>query len=117
MSHKAASYVQQAVCVRKKTAKENNTKKSAAPKTHHETHISPVTATTSRQRSTKRVSCVSPNSPASLDPAFVEIGRVQLSQSVKTTNVTHTQTDRQTDKLNSGTLSAPRYEKAFVSVV
>ena len=42
---------------------------------------------------------------------FVEIGLVQLSQSVKTTNVTHTDrhTDGQTDQLNSGTLYAPRY--------
>ena len=38
--------------------------------------------------------------PASIDPGFVEIGLIQLSQSVKTTNVTcmhaHRQTDRQT---------------------
>ena len=48
----------------------------------------------------------------------MEIGLVQLSQSVKTTHVTHTDrhTDRQTDrqtKLNNGTLYAPRYEEAF----
>ena len=30
-----------------------------------------------------------PISPASIDPGFVKIGLVQLSQSVKTTNVTH----------------------------
>ena len=36
---------------------------------------------------------VRPHSPASIDPGFVEIGLVQLSQSVKTTNVTHTLTD------------------------
>ena len=36
---------------------------------------------------------VSPYSPASIDPGFVEIGLVHLSQSVKTTNVTHTLRD------------------------
>ena len=72
-------------------------KKSAAPKTNHETHISPATATTSRQRETKRVPCVSPYPPASIDTGFVEIGLVQLSQSAKTTNVTHTLTDTQAD--------------------
>ena len=34
---------------------------------------------------------------SSIDPGFVEIGLVQLSKSVKTTNVTHTNTHRQTD--------------------
>ena len=48
---------------------------------------------------TKHVSRVSPYSPASIDHGFVEIGFAQLSQSVKTTNVTQTltQTDRQTN--------------------
>ena len=44
----------------------------------------------------------------------MEIGLVQLSQSVKTTNVTHTLPYTQTDKLNNGTLYAPRYEVAFL---
>ena len=44
----------------------------------------------------------------------MEIGLVQLSQSVKTTNVTHTLTDTQTDQLNTGTLYAPLYEEAFL---
>ena len=35
--------------------------------------------------------------PAPVDPRFVEIGLVQLSQSVKTTKVTHTLTDTQTN--------------------
>ena len=69
-------------------------KTSAPPKTHHETHISPATATSWRQRATKFVPRVSPYSPASVDPGFVEIGLVQLSQLVKTTNVTHTYTHR-----------------------
>ena len=48
----------------------------------------------SRQRATKRVPRVSPYLPDSIDPVFMAIGLVQLSQSVKTTNVTHT--DRRT---------------------
>ena len=68
-----------------------NTKKPAPPKTHHEIHSNPVIATTSRRRATKYVPRVSPYSPASIDPGFVEIGLVQLSQSVKSTIDTHTQ--------------------------
>ena len=56
--------------------------------THHEIHSSPATATTSRRRAMKDVPRVSPYSPASIGPGFVEIGLVQLSQSVKATNVT-----------------------------
>ena len=80
---------------------EEKTKKSAPPVTHHEIHSSPATATTSIRCATKHVLRVSPHSPASIDPGFVEIGLVQLSNSVKTTNVTHThrQTGRQTDRL------------------
>ena len=37
---------------------------------------------------------VRPHSPASIDPGFAKIGLVQLSKSVKTTNVTHALTDR-----------------------
>ena len=69
-----------------------NTKQSAPPKTQHEIHSSPATATTSRRRATKHVPRVRPYSPASIDPGIVEIGFIQLSQSVKTTNVTHTLT-------------------------
>ena len=71
----------------KKTGKKR--RNPAAPTTHHEIHSSPATATTSRRRSTKRVPPVSPYSPTSIDPGFVEVGLVQLSQSVKNTNVTH----------------------------
>ena len=52
----------------------------APPKAHHEIHSIPATATTSRRRATKHVPRVSPYSPASIDPGFVEIGFVQLSQ-------------------------------------
>ena len=70
--------------------KKNIRKKSAPPKTHHEIHSRPATATISGRRAAKHVPRVSPHSPASIYPGFVEIGPVQLSQSVKTTNVTHT---------------------------
>ena len=65
-----------------------HTKKSEIPphpKTHHETHSRPATAATSKRRPTKHVPRVSPYSPASIDPGFVEVGLVQLSQSVKNT--------------------------------
>ena len=86
---------------KKKKIEKENTRKSAPPKTHHEIYSKPATATTSRRRATKHVPRVSPYSPASIDSGFEEIGLVQLSLSIKTTNVTHTvteiQTDRQTD--------------------
>ena len=47
---------------------------SAPPKTHHEIHSRPATATTSRRRSTKHVARGRPCSCASsIDPGFVEI--------------------------------------------
>ena len=72
------------------------TRNPAAPKRHHEINNSPATATTSRRGATKHVPRVSPYLTASIDPGFVEIGLVQLSQSVKTTNVTHTYRQRLT---------------------
>ena len=84
------------------------------PKTHHEIHSRPATASNSRRHAMKHVPRVSPYSPDSIDPGFVEIDLVQLSQSVKTTHVTHTHTHTPTDKLNNGTLYAPRYEGAFL---
>ena len=83
--------LQQAVCVQ--TKKKRRKRNPAAPTTHPEIHSSTATATTSRRRARKHVPRVSPYSPASIDPGFVEIGLVQLSQSVKTTNVTHTHTN------------------------
>ena len=60
---------------------------------------------------------VSPCPPASIDPGFVKIGLVQLSQSIKKTNVAHTrQAGRQTNtyELNrDATLYAPHYEAFF----
>ena len=95
--------MQPAERVRRKNRKQKKKKNEinpAAPKTHHEIHGSPATATTSRRRATRHVPRVSPYSPASIGPGFEEIGLVQLSQSVKNTSVTHTQyTDRRTDRL------------------
>ena len=83
---------------KKQNRRKKNTEKSASPpKTHHEIHSSPATASNSRRHARKHVPRVSPYSPASIDPEFVEIGLVQLSQSVKTTNVTHTDRHRQTN--------------------
>ena len=84
--------------VRWEEKKAKITQNPATPKTDHEFHSSQATATTSKRHATKHVPRVSPHSPASIDPGLVEIGFVKLSQSVKTTNVTHTaETDRQTD--------------------
>ena len=95
---------------------ESTEKKMTPPKTHHEIHGRPAAATNSRRRAAKHVPRVSPHSPACIDPGFVKIGLVQLSQSVKTTNVTYTLTDTQTDKLNNGSLYAPQYEEAFLPI-
>ena len=79
--------------VRSKNKNEKKTRNPAALKSHHETHSNPTTVTTSRQRATNDVPRVRPYSPAFIDPGFLEIGLVHLSQSVKTTNLTHTQTE------------------------
>ena len=80
-----------------KTNIKKNTKKTAPPKSHHESPSSPTTATTSRRRATKYAPRVSPYLPASIHLEFADIGLVQLSQSVKLTNITHTMTATQTD--------------------
>ena len=82
---------------KKNGGEKKHEKNLVALKTHHEIHSSLATTTTSRRHATKHVPRVSPCLPAFTDPGFVEIGLVQLSQSVKTTNVTHTQTGRQTN--------------------
>ena len=82
--------MQQAVCVRRKKNEKKKQKNPAAPKTHHEIHSSPVIATISKRRATKHAPRVSSYPPASIDPRFAEIGLVQLSQSVKSANITHT---------------------------
>ena len=80
---------------RKTNRRKKNTEESAPPpKTYHDIYSSPATASNSRRRATKHVRRVSPYLLASIDLGFVEIGLVQLSQSVKTTTL-HTQTDRQ----------------------
>ena len=100
--------------VRSKKKKRGQKKKKnpAAPKTHHEIHISPATATISRRRATKHVPRVSLYLLASIDPGLVEIGLVQLSQSVQTTNIKHTQTDGRTN-LILATCTHPGMKKLF----
>ena len=102
--------------------KEKKTRNPAEPKTHHEIHSSPATATTPRRRATTYVPRVIRYSPASVDPGFVEIGLVQLSQPVKNTKVAHTlrqtdrQTNRQTDKFNNATRTGPRMKRLFCPI-
>ena len=81
----------QAVCVRKKKKKEKIRPTQNTPRNPQQ----PGDRDHMRRLATKHVPRVRPYSPASIDPGFVEISLVQLSQSVKTTNVTHTH--RQTD--------------------
>ena len=102
------------VSSRRKKNKNKNTNKSAPPKTHHEIHSSPATAINSRRRATKHVPRARSYSLASIDPSFVQIGFVQLSQSVKTTNVTHThrQTHRHADRLMKYSI-----QRLFISLV
>ena len=64
--------------------KKNTEKSAPPPKTRHEIHSNPAIASNSRRHARKHIPRVSPYSPASIDPGFVEIGLVQLSQSVKT---------------------------------
>ena len=72
--------------------------KSAQPKTYHEIHIIPATAWNSRLHAMEHVPRVSPKYPDSIDPGFLEIGLVQLSQSVKTRMLhTDAHTYRQTN--------------------
>ena len=54
----AASYLQQAVCVRK--TKTKKPLKAAAAKTHHDLRSSPATAATERRGATKHVQRVRP---------------------------------------------------------
>ena len=86
-----------AVCVRRKKNEKKGRKNRAPPKTHHETHISPATATTSRQRATKRVQRVSPYSPASIDPGFCG-NRPRTALAVSKNDECYTYTNRQTGR-------------------
>ena len=58
---------------------------------------------------TKHVPRVSPYSPASIDPGFVESASYSSRNEYKKIH-----TDRHTDELNNGTLYAPRYEEALL---
>ena len=86
--------MQQAVCVRRKKKRKKNPRNLAAPKTHHEIHSSPATATTSRRRAMKHVP------------------RAALAIS-KNHECYILRIYRQTDEQNNGALYTPRYEEAF----
>ena len=103
MRQDTASYLQQAVCVRRKKKVEKKTLTNPPHRKHNreKIHSSPTTACNPRRHAMKHVPHASPYSPDSIDPEYVEIGLVQLSQSVKTTNSmsqTRTHTYRQTNK-------------------
>ena len=81
------------------TCKTVDNTKSRRTQTHHEIHSSPATATTSRRRATKHVPHVNPCSPASIDPRLVEIGLVQISQSITRRMLhIHREINRQADR-------------------
>ena len=107
-------------CVRskkkKRQEKKNTEKKSAPPKTHHEIHSSPATASNSIRHTTKHVPRVSPYSPAFIDPGFVQIGLVPLSQLEITTNLAHTLTDTLTDRLIKRYSSCRYNERQLIDV-
>ena len=86
--------MQQAVCVRNKKKHE---KKHEKIRPTQNTPRNPQQPGDRVQLQTACKETRPTHSPASIDPGFAEIGLVQLSQSVKTTNVTHTLTDTQTD--------------------
>ena len=67
-------------CTNLKMENTRKTRNAAAPKTHHETYSNSATATTPKRLAIKHVPRVSPYSVASIDPAFEELGLVQLSQ-------------------------------------
>ena len=92
--------MQQAVCVRrkknrKKTRISSRTRSTQRnpPQPVDRDHLETACDETRPERSLM---------PASIDTGFVEIGLVQLSQTVKTTNVTHALTDTQTDRRTDG---------------
>ena len=86
--------MQQAVYVR---GNKQTKKNLALPETHHYIHSRQATATTSRRCAKGHIRRVTLLSLASINPALVEVSLVQLSQSLKTTNVKNTPTDTRTD--------------------
>ena len=85
------------LAARRARSKKIPNRNPAASKTHHEIHSIPATANTSIRYAIKHVPRGSPYLLDPIVPGFVEIGLVQLSQSVKTTKVTHAHRDGQAD--------------------
>ena len=92
--------MQQAVCVRRKKTTKTKTKTKKTPHPKHTTKSTAARRPRPPRDGMKHVPRVSPYSLASMDPGFVEIGLVQLSQSVKTTNVTYTYTEQRNRQTN-----------------
>ena len=82
---------------KEKKIEKKNTKKSAAPKTHHEIHCSPTTATTSKPRATKHIPRVRPYSRFHRSRVCGNRPRTALaiSKDDECYTYTHTQTYRQ----------------------
>ena len=81
---------------KKKNEKKKKQKNPAPPKTHHEVHSSPATATISIRRATEHFPRVSPYSRASIDPGFVQIGlgaALAISENDECYTHAHTPTD------------------------
>ena len=98
-----------------KKKKVGKRKRKKAPHPEHTTKAAAARRTRPpRDDARKNVPHVRPHSSVSIDAGFVEIGLVQLSQSVKTSySMSHTHTHIPTDNLNTGTMYAPRYDDTF----
>ena len=96
-----------------KKKKVGKRKRKKAPHPEHTTKAAAARRTRPpRDDARKNVPHVRPHSSVSIDAGFVEIGLVQLSQSVKTSySMSHTHIP--TDNLNTGTMYAPRYDDTF----
>ena len=79
----------------KKRKRKTRTRSPAAPKTNHELHSSPATATTSERSATKHVPRVGPYAPASVDPEFVD-NLPPTAPAITKNDECYTYTDRQT---------------------
>ena len=103
--------LEQAAFVQRKNTDKINTKSGRTQK-HHEIHNNRTTTNTLRRRVMKHVPRVNLYSPAFTNPVIVEMFLVQLSQSVKKKNVTHTH--RQPDQLIMEPCTHPGMKRHFL---
>ena len=92
-----ASYLQQAVCVRRKNKIEKPPAKVRPTLNTPRNPQQPATEATSRRRATKHVPRVSPYSPASIDPGFCG-NRPRTALAVSKNDECYTYTNRQTGR-------------------